>query len=101
MRLEHLLQEQRMDLIHAVDDFLRENSQETTLRSVLPEEIKAKPLSQPKIGRRPVKLVNFKNLDKYVKKGVKCEQLKGFDGGLHIPVCETLTHFLILHNKWM
>nr|CDS32480.1 mitochondrial 50S ribosomal protein L41 [Hymenolepis microstoma] len=78
-KLEHLLQEQRMDLIQAVDDFLRESSQETTSRLVSPNEIEYKPFSQPKIQRRPVKVMNFKDLDMYAKEGAKHEQSKDMD----------------------
>ncbi|KAM7537418.1 hypothetical protein Aperf_G00000076262 [Anoplocephala perfoliata] len=82
-KLECLLQEQRMDLVHAVDDFLREYSQETTQRSEPIRGVaKAKPLSYPKMPQRQLKLINFKKLDKYVARESKSCQLKDFDDGL-------------------
>ena len=63
-----MLQEQRIDLIHAVDDIIQENQSNLDpqiSRRQNSQGLASGTLTEPKATRRPVKLITFKKLNKY------------------------------------
>ncbi|KAL5970559.1 hypothetical protein TSMEX_001728 [Taenia solium] len=79
VELEKLLYDQRLDL-YLTNDFVRETSQGNThqipSQCIQPQENKYIAASEPNIPRRPVKLVNFKILNKYYQIETKSQVTK-------------------------